>query len=51
MAELRPLVAQGRIDLEARGLDDGLVLLDVRRADAVDDRAAGPNPLGGGAKE
>ena len=48
VGELRPLLAE-RLGLEARGVDDGFVLVGVQRADRVDDRAAGARPLGGGA--
>ena len=48
--ELRPLLAE-RLRLEPDGVDDRLVLVGVQRADRVDDRAARPRALGGGAQE
>ena len=47
MPELRPLVAEGRVDLEPGGVDDGLGLVRVDRADRVDDSPARPNARGG----
>ena len=50
MRVLRPLVAE-RLDLEPGGVDDGLVLVGVQRADRVDDRAARLRALGRGAQQ
>src|SRR5471032_1678168 len=41
---LRPFLTE-RVDLEARGVDDGLILVGVQRADRVDDRPARLHPL------
>ena len=49
MAELRPLL--DRLDREPGGVDHRLGLVGVDRADGVDDRAAGPHALGGGAQQ
>src|SRR5262249_47302524 len=50
MREGRPLVAEWH-DGEAARVHDRLALVGVQRADGVEDRAAGANPLGGGAKQ
>ena len=50
----RPFLAE-RVEAEPQlagdGVDDGLVLVGVHRADAVYDRAAGPHTLGRGAQQ
>ena len=51
MPEQRPLVTEGRIDLEARHVDDLLRLVGVDRAHGVDDPPARAHAFGGGAKE
>ena len=49
-ANSRPLLAE-RLGLQARGVDDGLVLLGVDRADGVEDGPAGSGSLRGRAKQ
>src|SRR5213593_4394674 len=51
MPELGPLLAERRVDLEPRGVDDRLVLVRVQGADAVHDRAAWLDALGGRTEE
>ena len=50
MGVLRPFVGE-RLDLEPGGIDDGLVLVGVQRADRVDDRPARLRPLGRGPQQ
>src|SRR5215208_1075533 len=47
----RPLVRKRRLDVEARGVDDGLVLVGVEGADGVDEGAARTEPRRGGPEQ